>query len=513
VTRLGLLRLAAALVLALGAAAACLVPPFDPTGKSCALPAHPCPDGFDCIQGRCAPFSERLVLTAPPAGIALAGTCGTAEVVVRRLDGGAPGSDTVVGLEADGGMRLFSDTGCKQEAPRVTVPGDAPDASFSFFALRGGQYQIFATAGGSRARIDQEISPLVRSGRCSLGDGQASVQCPVTPAVLDPARSFAVFQTSTQEVLPADAGVNCLLAGAGALQCSRFENTGLVDVQWQVAEVPGASVQSSDTPDGCALFGGPYYFLLPTMVDPTRSFVLFSEHRFGASYGADDFSAVRLYDAGTVVVDNVTGCSTSASFAVQVVSLPGVSVTRGVAGPLDAGVSTLDVQVPQAAPQDRTILLHTHEYSGSGSGPICAKVVRGEVADSAGTTLHFSRGVQPSPGCSGPNLDIEAIAWERIEVPPGDRLQRFVVSLSAAQTETTVPIALVDPTRTLVFASGQGNDGQALGETRDTSTSDVRVAALALQLDPAGTSFRASRTGSNGAGQWTVYVWEFGPSP
>jgi len=503
--------ISAALALMLATAGACLVPPFDPTGRGCALPAHPCPDGFDCVQGRCARASERLQVTAPPASPVLAGTCGTAEVVVLRLDGGAPASDTVVALEVDGGLRLFSDTACRQEAPQVTVPGGAPDASFSFFALRSGRYAIFASAGADTAEIDQDISPMVRSGRCSIVDGQSSVQCPVAPAVLDTGRAFAAFQTSTGETFPGDAGVHCLLESAGVLGCARTESTGQIDVLWQVAEVPGAAVQPA-LPSGC-LSPGAYYFLLPTPVDPAAAFVLFSEHRFGAMYGNDDFSTAQLADPSTVVVENPAGCTTLGTYAVQVVSLPGASVVRGVAGPMDAGVASLDIPVVQPAPQERTLLLHTHRYAGSPTGPACAKVVRGEVVDDAGTALRFTRGIPPSVGCAGANLDVQAIAWERIQVPPGDRLQRFVVDLASTQTETTVPIAAVDPTRTVVLAGGQGSAGQALGETRDTTTLDLRVASLALELDPSGTSFRASRRASGGASRWTVYVWEFGPSP
>jgi hypothetical protein len=494
------------------AVAACLVPPFDPTGKGCALPNHPCPDGFDCVQGRCARAAERLQISVSAPGPVLAGTCAAGEVVALRLDGGALESAIAVALEVDGGMRLFSDDGCRQEAAQVTVSAGATDASFSFFALRGGTYAIYASAGGDLATVDQEIVPITRSGRCSLLGGQSGVQCPVVPPVLDAGRAFVVFQTATPEVFPGDAGVHCLLAGEGTLGCQRSEITGQVDVQWQVAEVPGAAVQPLITASECALTG---LFLYPLRapVDPASSFLLFSEHRPGATYGVDDFSTAELLDASTVVVDNGGGCAnTPGTYATQVVSLPGVSVIRGETGPMDAGVSALDVAVP-GAPPDRTMLLHTHRYAGSNTGPICAKVVRGEVLDDAGTTLRFSRGVTAALGCIGPNLDVEAISWERIQVPPGDRLQRIDLRLAATQGEVTVPIRPVDPTRALVLASGQGSAGQALGETRDTTTLDPRVASLMLELDPSGTSLRASRTSSSGTSEWTVYVWEFGPSP
>ncbi|HYV45530.1 MAG TPA: hypothetical protein VFA20_11750 [Myxococcaceae bacterium] len=509
--RAGSLRIVAALALMLATAGACLVPPFDPTGRGCSLPAHPCPDGFDCVQGRCARAAERLQVTALPPGAVLAGTCGTAEVVVLQLDGGTPASATVVALEVDGGMRLFSDTACQQEMPQVTVPVGVPDASFSFFALRGGRYAIFASAGSSTAQIDQDVSPMVRSGRCSIVDGQQEVLCPVTPPVLDTGRAFALFQTATQETYPGDSGVRCLLSDPATLGCQRTEFTGHVDVHWQVAEVPGASV----FPAGPALcvargsFGAP----LPAVVDLGSTFLLFSEHRAGANYGTDDFSTAELGGPSTVLLDSAAGCTSLGTYGIQAVSLPGASVIRGATGPMDAGVSTLDVQVSAPAPQGRTVLLHTHRYAGSAIGPICSKVVRGEVLDAAGTTLRFSRSDPPSVGCTGPNLDVDGIAWERIQVPPGDRLQRFVVDLAASQMETTVPIAAVDPTRTVVLAGGQGSAGQALGETRDTTTLDPRVASLALELDPSGTSFRASRTASGDASRWTVYVWEFGPSP
>jgi hypothetical protein len=505
--------LGAVAVVALAAVGACVVPPFDPTGKACALPDHRCPDGFDCVQGRCALATERFEVTAPPTGTVLAGTCGTAELAVRLLDGGLPGSDVAVALQAAGGMRLFLDTRCAQEAPRVTVPSGAPDASFSFFALRGGRYSIFASAGGDTAEIDQDIAPMARSGRCALVNGQSQVACPVVPPVMDSSRAFAVFQTATQESFPSDAGVRCSLTGPGTLRCDRAEGAGQVDVQWQVAEVPGASVQSASTPDGCVL-GGTYYFTLPATVDSARSFLLFSERRPGQNFGNDDFSTAQLYDPSTVVVENSAGCNLLAAFAVQVVSLPGASVLRGTADPMDAGVATVDVTGLEAAAPDRTLLLHTHRYGGSATGPGCAKVVRGQPQDAAATSLRFSRGVPPVwPGCVGANLDVTAIAWERIQVPPGDRLQRFVVDLASSQAETTVPISAVDPTRALVLAGGQGNAGQGLGETADSASLDPRAATIALELEPAGTSFRASRASAGGAGRWTVYVWEFGPSP
>jgi len=227
----------------------------------------------------------------------------------------------------------------------------------------------------------------------------------------------------------------------------------------------------------------------------------------------DDFSSAQLLDPSTVEVDNAAGCSLLGEYAVQAVTLPGVSVDRGVTGPMDAGVTDLDVTGLAPVPADRAILLHTHRYGGVPTGPICAKVVRGE-ADDAGTALHFSRGVTGGQiACGGPGEDIQAISWERIRVAPGDRLQRLVVDLPSTAAQVVVPVAAVDPTRTLVLASGQGSAGQAYGETRDSSSMDARPAALMLALEDAGTSVRATRSVGIGSSRWSVYVWELGPVP
>jgi hypothetical protein len=57
---------------------------------------------------------------------------------VRLADGGLDGADTDVALEVDGGMRLFSDPGCRDEALAVRLVRAAPEIADPIGSLWGG---------------------------------------------------------------------------------------------------------------------------------------------------------------------------------------------------------------------------------------------------------------------------------------------------------------------------------------------------------------------------------------
>lgn len=499
-------------VLALAAAGACLVEPLDLTGKACAPPDHPCLEGFMCIRGTCQRPPE--VRLGSEAATVLAGTCAAGQLSLHLPSGepALPDTDTPVALDAGGGMRLFADPSCAQEAPVVTVPAGASDASFSFLALRGGQYQLEASISGSRAVLDQGISPMVRTGRCALGEGESQVACPVTPPVLDQRRSFALFQATSGAVSPGDAGVRCRLTAPSAVSCDRDGDGGAAAILWQVAEVPGARVQAPSASTSCSF--GTAAFPLASAVDPAAAFVLFSEHHYGLGYGMDDFNTAVLTDPTTVVVTSAAGCAALGQYAIQVVERPGARVRRGFGERMDAGVSAI---AAAGAPADAgsSLLLHTHRYAGQPSSPACAKLIRGEVPAGGGTQLRFSRSVPPGGGgaCTAAGSEVTAIAWEHVQLPPGDRVQQLVVDLAPGNTQRRIAIAPVDPTRTVVLASGQGSGGQAMGETREALRTDVAAAVAALELDAAGDSVLATRASDGGLARFTIYVWELGASP
>jgi hypothetical protein len=270
-----------------------------------------------------------------------------------------------------------------------------------------------------------------------------------------------------------------------------------VNVQWYVAEFKsGVAVQHLQPT--CDLSGTTTVSI--AAVDPKKTFLLYSGRRAGSNQGEDDMETVELTSATTVEIGKaVGGCDLDAR-ALQVVELDGASVTRGVTGAMSG--TSLDVTGLSAADTTRTMLLYSYRGTLNGAA-MCDRMVRGAVVSAS--TVSFSRGDGAS-GCAGATVD--AISWERVELPPGVTVQQLKASVAGGSSSVTLALAQVDLGRTLAFSGGQWTGGQGIGEG-SLSSNDVLGAMVARHELVDATTLRSTRDHTGGKASWSVFVVEF----
>ncbi|MHB8877637.1 MAG: hypothetical protein ACYC8T_28430, partial [Myxococcaceae bacterium] len=266
--------------------------------------------------------------------------------------------------------------------------------------------------------------------------------------------------TNAAEASPNSSELRCSLLAEIAVECSRIGTDGGATIRYQTAELPsGLRVQSIETPCDAGVTNVD----IPTpLASLAQSFVLFSVEQDGQSVDFDDFRVVRLTAPGTVEIQ--AACSTTARHSIQVAELAGANVTRALFAPglaADAGVVAYGADAG-LTPVDltRTALL----YSYRGTQPVinigmCGRMLRGEL--SGPSSVRFSR----AAGLSGCRSDpIDAIAFERVEFPPGTRVQQLTSTLAPGVLTLDQPIAAVELSRAFAFTGGQGLSGQGMGE-------------------------------------------------
>jgi hypothetical protein len=197
-------------------------------------------------------------------------------------------------------------------------------------------------------------------------------------------------------------------------------------------------------------------------------------------------------------------CDSEFVASIQVVEFEGANVTRGFTQPIFgaprvvSGLSSVNI--------GSTALLFTFQSSAELDELICDRAVRGELTTD--TSLTFSRGTS-SGVCTDDT--IPTVAWERIDFGSRARAQHFPVSMSTGNNSTTVTLTqAVDPTRTLVFASGQAFSGQGGGEST-YSGDDVIGAALGVHVLASPTSFTVTRGAPAAVARWYSTVLQLEP--
>ena len=343
----------------------------------------------------------------------------------------------------------------------------------------------------------QTVRPLVRRDSCRIAADALDVTCPISPGVIDRERSFFFFHAATQLATAEGASVRCSLDTATAITCSRRAATGVVNIAWQLVELPeGIRVQHlGPIPCTASKTSVPI-----TSVDPAKTFVLFSSSQTGGTLGGNDFATVFLQSSTQVDITTEGGCADNLS-SLQVVQLDAIQVSRGITGPMNA-VLLDSMPQPNQGPAE-TFVQTTYRISNQGPGS-CDRMVRGAVKNP--TMLSFTRGA----GTDCKNASV-TLAWERITLSQA-KLQTNVLSLSA--TESSVERILssaVNPQRAVVFASSQSVGGQGIGETAYSADQGPGAAMGQLGLSPTGDKVTVKRDLVGAPSIWTSYVIQFGP--
>jgi len=440
-----------------------------------------------------------------------AGVCSSAVVLeARNAVGGATSfaSPTAAGLTLtpSGGPLLYSDATCTNAIPDATFAPGAPQTTFYFKGNTGGTFTLTARPSGFNA-VSQSatILSVVRKDTCTLADGASSVTCPISPPQQDVAKTMLMFQAGSNSAEPSSANVRCVLTNASTITCTRGGTVGAATVSWQTAELAsGMKVQHLTT--SCSAAATSFEVPISPVASLSNTFLLVSSQIIGTTQDTDDFFTAAMGGVDHVDVQFGAPCTGSWAGAIQVVEFTGATVTRGTTGPMTSPQTQLTVTgLPAAAPAN-TALLFTYRVSSATQAGICDRMLRGQLTSS--TQLTFTRSKQDS-GCE--NATIEAISWERINFGDRARAQHTNVDVSDLAQSDTASISAVDPTRTLVFSSGQALSGQGGGET-DYTVDDVLGTSVARHtlLSPTVLEVRRDAT-VNADAEWFSTVLQLIP--
>jgi hypothetical protein len=436
-----------------------------------------------------------------------AGACSQEVVVQTRDAAGNPSpvsEDTgfLLGASPAGVLVFFTDAACTSAISTLSLPAGSSEARFHFKGLSGGSVGLGVSGGGlGLTQQFQTVRPAVRSSSCTLAAGSSSVNCPLSPPLVDRQRSLLLFQASTADNTSASSFVRCRLADSETITCSRHGTAGVADIQWQVAELPhGLRVQHVTASCGASRTTVP----IEPVRDLAETFLLYSSQQSGTTINGDDFPLVRLIAPETAeFLTSASSCVTGHQYALQVVEWEGARVTRETSGSMSG--TSLEVTGLEPVDLSRTVLLFTMRSTATGS-TMCDRLLRGELTSP--TSLRFSRGHGAS-GCA--SQSIENIAWERIELPPGTLVQQLSLEVANGSTTTSATLSpAVDLTRTLAFSGNQSHGGQSLGEST-YSQDDIPGVAAGRHLLTAPDRLEVHRGSSLGATRWTSYVLQLFP--
>lgn len=458
-------------------------------------------------------------------------------MTVQALDGTDGGvsvsAPLVVTLSSSGaGAVFYADSNCQTPLPsnQTTIPmGSASSQVFvrsitavgSPFTLTGTAMPPSTTVQGS---VVWTVLPMVRSGSCTISTGQQNNRCPLSPQLSTLSRTFMVFASTIDQDNPNRTDVSCRLEtiaadGGAQVYCARAQTSASTSasVQWQTVSFPygvdagGVTVTHVDPFDILNPFPSvPVAVPLGHTVAPSSSFVLFSSRVDTNDQRSLAFHTASLADGGSGVDIATMESSNFAANAVvniQVVQMAGARVDHMSPVILGVGSTTSSITGLQVSAPERTIVLSS---TRQGLGPnddarMCKRLVRASMPSSS--AVDFTRGNgSGASACS--DLEAHAVA-QRIEFPAG-RAAVIPLNVSMADGASSTTLTLgrtVDPTRTIILASGQGPSGQSLGESADSSTTGKLGVALG-RATGAGTWVREVTQES---AAWTLFAVEFSP--
>ncbi|MDP1825579.1 MAG: hypothetical protein Q8L48_20130 [Archangium sp.] len=449
-------------------------------------------------------------VSSPPASLVSAGRCFLATVEARTLAMATVLlNDAPVSLQSGlaGGLRFYSDAACTTAVTGTTIPAGQSRGNFYVKTITGGFNTITATASFGSANQNFTVQNLVRKGTCNLNGTQTT--CTINPAQQATAKTLLIYQAAASTNDPAESEVRCRLQQADLISCQRTGGNISTLISWQTAELlSGLTVQRNFAATCPAT---PVTFPLVAPVSPSSAFVLSSFSGIGANYDGDDLTAARLTGGSSLLIDNSSGqfCT---GYEYQVVELAGVTTLRGGLSSPGLGVTQRQLMVPGLPPASpNTVLFH---QVAQGSAPIisstsmCNLLVRSEMPSN--TELLFSRGGDNPSVAACSNVQLNDVAWERVDFGSRARVQSRTVTLAGSTTDVT--ILPVDTTRTLVFSGGQQAGGQASGETAVDNNNDDAIGPGIARFDLIdATTVRVTRARNQSTGTFTFYAVELEP--
>ncbi len=448
-----------------------------------------------------------LSLSAPVSPVA-AGRCALLDLELLDAQG-APAlaaADLEVTVQAaPAQLQLYADVQCSQPAGVLTVLKNTQGRPFYAKTPTGLDYQVSATASGlTGASTPLSVTPVVRAFDCGFDAGDDEADCPVGPPVRTLKDAFLVGQALPRGNVAGIDEARCELVAVDRVHCDRGVSGQPLLLRLQVAELDSAVVQHV----AAQCDGGAEVPLL-SAVDPASTLLFSSQSNGGTVVDSNDFVVADL-DAGTSVVYDFGGCpgNAPAAVATQVVSLPGLQVSRGrTLLAVDAGLATLP------AP-DAGLVLMQPRLRSSAVG-VCDRSVRAEL-DLAAAAVDFTRGNGAAGGCYGVAVGLRA---ERVELGPVGQAQQAGAAFAPGESTQAVTLpSPVDVTRTLVFSATEGAFGQASGETdwpgavgADAWPGEA-VATFALDAGLVfSTEVDVRRGASDGGARFTFFTVELNP--
>ncbi len=458
------------------------------------------------------PSSQRLAFVSAPPLPSLAGSCVQGLTVELRDGTGAPLQAPPGGLTLElqsqpAGLRFSTDPGCAPSGP-VTLPAGATRTTFAATSVSGREYVVTASAADAGSdTLAVSLRPLVRLGTCNLGDDEHVKACAVVPPLLDATRSFLVYQSTPDDHDPSRATVACVLGDAGSVTCQRVLDGGTARITWYAAELKDSRVDRYEV--RCPTDGGRAVTVpLNAAVPPQRQFVLAAMSSQGVELTGNDFFTVTPSADQLDVQWGADGCG-ARRVQLQVVQVPGFTTSRATGSLVNVAT---DDGTGLPAPDGGTLALATWRAAtpGGGENRVCDRMVR--AFNTGGTSVRVSRAAgNTAPQCS--EFDVEGWGVERVDVGQRGAVQAMTVSLGAGMATATRTISAVDPTRTLLLASGQsGGGGQAAGEGAFAVDGGgfLGEATVTLKLNSA-TEVQLERAGTRAAATFTVYVLQLEP--
>ncbi|HEX4622006.1 MAG TPA: hypothetical protein VH208_10610, partial [Myxococcaceae bacterium] len=338
-----------------------------------------------------------------------------------------------------------------------------------------------------------------RYGICQLLGDAGAVTCSYPIGQQNTGHTLYAFQSVGKVDSPSYGNVACTPISGYQLSCRRAAGAGVVDnanIAWETLEHPALTVQHVATQ--CA-GAGAWTVNLTVPVNPAATFLLKSNAESGALEGPLDFYAAQLL-SGTQVsfASSAVTCATGSAVDVDVVEVPGASVTRGM-----AGMTTDSLAVSGIGPvtlASSALLFSYRVSSADGGTAACDRMVDGQLTST--TSLAFARGLGVDGGCASTTVDI---SWELIDFKTLASVQVVGAGLDAGQTQRDYVLSpAVDLTRVIALATGQGVSGQGTGE--GTFMGPGVGDMLGAFTFPNATTLRVSRASASGPAHWTVQL-------
>jgi len=312
----------------------------------------------------------------------------------------------------------------------------------------------------------------VQSGTATFTT-QSVLNVPIT--AVDLSRAVLFMSVSGDNTDPNNGHVRGQLTSSTNLQLNRPGTATTLTVKWHVATFGrDVAVQRGTTTTTANPLNIPI-----AAVDRTKSFLLVSWVKPGATYGSDDVVRARLTSDTNMEVSFGTG-SLDGVIDWQVVTMASASVQSGDVN-FAAGAASVTVPVT-AVDTTKTFLLSTWTSGGDGIG---ANFIRGRITSP--TQLTFDRGV------TGATI---GLSWQLVSLSDGSSVQAGNASFGTGTTLSTVTLpSAVNLSTAVAFLSGN----QRGGSTPLVGTSgDDNPGVAWFRADLTGTSTLEVRRGTTG---------------